>query len=141
VSRAEVAALLGDSLDADLPIRDLVEELQRTFEPFLLLAPGSGVHVERAWRDLLGDRVVPLGHPLDAAWVAAGVVALLEGSVPDLPGFVARLEATGVDRKDAVRVAVALTPFAASVGRDGVPRPALGHGDLPVGDPPSGLQR
>lgn len=141
VSRVQARDLLGEALADDLPIRELVEELQRSFEPFVLLAPGAGRAVARAWRDLLGDRVVELVDALDAAWAAAGLVALLEGSVPTLPAFVDRLQATGVGRKDAVRVAIALTPFAASIGRDGVPKPSLGHGDLPAGDPPSGMVR
>jgi len=140
VSRVQVAARIGDEIASDLPIRDVIEELQRTFEPFFLIAPGAARPIERAWRDLLGDRVVRLEDPDDTAHVAAGLVALLEGSAASLRAYVERLEATGLPRLRAARVARALVPFAASIDRDGAPRVAGGV-DLPVGDPPSGLAR
>lgn len=141
VSRVQVARILGDELPADLPIRALIEELQRSFEPFFLLAPGVGRGIERAWRDLLGDRVVRLEHADDTAYVAAGLTALLEGSVGSLSAYVGRLSARGLKRRHGARVAQALVPFAASIGRDGAPRSPRGGTDLPTGDPPSGMQR
>ncbi len=141
VSRREVARILGDTLPADLPIRALIRDLQRAFEPFFLLAPGVARGVERAWRDLLGDRVVAMQHVEDTAHVAAGLIALLEGSVASLGGYVQRLSAAGLPRRRAARIAHALVPFAASIDRDGAPRPPLSGVDLPRGDPPSGLSR
>ena len=49
--------------------------------------------------------------------------------------------ASGVDKEDAHQVAHALTPFAASIGKDGAPNPAMGSTDLPRGDGPSGYDR
>jgi len=141
VSRIEVERVIGDALDADVPIRDMIDELQRTFEPFFLIAPGAPRTIERAWRDLLGDRVVRLEHADDTAHVASGLVALLEGAVPSLGALVGRLGAAGVPRKQAARIARALVPFAASIGRDDAPPPPSRDFDLPRGDPPSGLQR
>jgi hypothetical protein len=141
VSRVQVERLVGDVLPADLPIRQMVEELQRTFEPFFLIAPGAARGIERAWRDLLGDRVIALLEPEDTAYVAAGLVALLEGSAPSLGALVERLETTGLSRKHRARIAQALVPFASSIGRDGAPKVGVGGVDLPRGDPPSGLVR
>jgi hypothetical protein len=143
VSRVQVEQLIGDALPADLPIRDMIEELQRTFEPFFLIAPGAARRIERPWRDLLGDRVVALAEAEDAAYVAAGLVALLEGSASSLGSLVDRLElmGTGLPRKHRARIAQSLVPFAASIGRDGAPATGSRQLDLPRGDPPSGLQR
>ncbi|MCA9571119.1 MAG: VWA domain-containing protein, partial [Myxococcales bacterium] len=141
VSRVEVKRILGDDLPADVPIRALIEELQRSFEPFVLLADAASPKVERAWRDLFGDRVLRMRHTDDAAHIASGLVALLQGSVGSLGAYVGRLEAQGLGRKAAARVATALVPFAASIGRDGAPRPIVKPLDLPKGDPPSGLER
>ena len=141
VSRVEVGRLIGDAPAEDIPIRDLIEELQRRFEPFFFLAQGAGAAVEHAWRELLGDRVIRLGHTEDAAMVAAGLVALLEGSAPSLPAYLDRLAAAGMRRSAVARVAVALVGFAASVGRDGAPNPMRRHGGLPTGDAPSGMER
>jgi hypothetical protein len=141
VSRVQAGGILGEPLDADLPIRDLVEELGRTFEPFFLIAPGAPRGIDRAWRDLLGDRVIRLVEAEDTAHVAAGLVALLEGAAPTLTAYVDRLQAAGIPRRRAVRVGQALTPFAASIGRDGAPSPPRGGTDLPRGERPSGLER
>jgi hypothetical protein len=141
VSRVQVQRLIGDVLAADLPIRQMVEELQRTFEPFFLIAPGAARGSERAWRDLLGDRVIALNEAEDAAYVAAGLVALLEGSASSLGALVDRLETTGLPRKHRARIAQALVPFAASIGRDGAPKVGVRQVELPRGDPPSGLVR
>jgi hypothetical protein len=141
VSRSQAARLLGVELVTDLPVRDLIEELQQRFEPFMLLAPGSAPSVERAWRDLLGDRVVVLRETADAALVAAGLVALLEGSAGSLPAYIDRLSLTGLSRRDGARIAQALVPFAASIARDGAPPPKSTRVALPTGDRPSGLDR
>lgn len=145
VARVQAERLLGEHLEADLPVRDLIEELQRSFEPFFLVAPGVDRRVERAWRDLLGDRVVVLEDAADAAWVAAGLVALLQGSederVVTLSSWLDRVKAGGVDRKRRARIARALVPFAASIGRDGAPRTAARRAELPRGDRPSGMRR
>ncbi|MBN2797813.1 MAG: VWA domain-containing protein [Deltaproteobacteria bacterium] len=141
LSRREVARLLGEAPERDLPIREVIEDLQRHFEPFFLMAPGTERRIGRAWRDLLGDRVIALEHVDDTAYVAAGLVALLEGAAPSLSAYVARLGALGLERRRAARVARSLVPLAASLGRDGAPDPTQRGADLPVGDPPSGLIR
>jgi hypothetical protein len=147
VSRAEVARLIGDALTDDIPIRALIDELQQSFEPFFLLSSSAAPSVERAWRDLLGDRVVRLAEAEDAAYVAAGLVALLEGATltpgtpATLPTYINRLAAAGMPRRSAARVATSLAPFAASVGRDGAPAVGLLNLGLPKGSPPSGMVR
>jgi hypothetical protein len=139
-ARGQVARIIGDTLDDDLPIRALIDALQQRFEPFFLLSPTAAPAVERAWRELLGDRVVRLGAAEDAAHVAAGLVALLIGA-GSLPAVIDRLSAAGLPRKRAARVAQAIVGFAACVGRDGAPRTWERLTDLPVGEPPSGHSR
>ena len=142
VSRNEVKKLIGDELEADLPIGRAIEELQKSFEPFFLIPdPGRAAKVERAWRDLLGDRVVVMAGPEDTSYVAAGLVSLLEGAAKDLAALVARYEALGLDPRRCAGIARALTPFAASIGRDGAPVPALGSPTLPTGKGESGHDR
>ena len=142
VSKTQVEGLIGDQLENDLPIADVIEELQRSFEPFYLIPdPGRAASVERPWRDLLGDRVVVMRGPDDTSYVAAGLVSLLEGVVDDLAGLVQRFREHGVDEGTAVAVARALTPFATSIGKAGAPEPQPGSTDLPRGDAPSGYDR
>jgi len=142
VSRRQVKGLIGDDLDDDIPIAAIIEELQQTFEPFYLIPdPGRAKHVQRQWRDLLGDRVVVMASPDDTSHVAAALVALLEAAQPDLPAVIERLKAAGLPPERAGAVAHAVAPFAASLARDGVPQPALAAAELPAADAPSGLDR
>lgn len=141
LSRVEAARILGAELEHDLPIRTVIDELQERFEPFVLIAPGAAAGVERAWRDLLGDRVVVLQDPQDVAHVAAGLIGLLEGAVADLPAYVDRLKGQGLKRERRSRIARALVVFAASIHRDGAPVPGVkGRPRIP-GLRPSGMAR
>jgi hypothetical protein len=142
VSKLHVRRFIGEDIPEDIPIRDIIEEVQRGFEPFFLI-PGERAArgTERAWRDLLGDRVVVMEHAEDTAYVAAGLVSLLEGGSTSLRGFVHRLMRSGVDERHAARIAKCLVPFAASIGRDDVPPPALGATSLPEGSGNSSLNR
>jgi hypothetical protein len=142
ISREQVLRVIGDALPDDVPIAAVIEEVQRSYEPFFLIPDaGRARAVERSWRDLLGDRVVVMESPDDTSWVAAGLVSLLEGAVGSLPELVGRLEAAGLARPRCHAVARALTPFAASIGRDGVPQPRLGGPALPAGEEPGGYER
>ncbi len=82
VSKKQVHDLVGDALDDDLPLARVVDELQRTFEPFFLIPdPPRAKRCERAWRDALGDHVVVMEEPGDTCLVTAGLMALCEGAV------------------------------------------------------------
>ena len=141
VSRHEVRRIIGDELDADLPIRELILELQRSYEPFILLAPHAPSGIDRSWRDLFGDRVVRLRNMDDVAFVAAALVALLQGLSPNLNALVAQFQACGAPEPQARRVAGTLAPFAASIERDGSPEPQRQRVALPRGSYTSGVVR
>lgn len=141
VSRQEVERIIGDNLDADLPIRELIEEVQRSYEPFILLAPHAALTIDRSWRDLFGDRVVRLRDMEDAALVAAGLVALLQGLAPDLASLIVHYQSCGVSESQARRIVGTLAAFAASIDRDGSPEPVRGQVTLPIGVEASGILR
>ena len=142
VSKVHVERFLGEEIAEDIPIRDIIEEVQRGFEPFFLIPNQRAAReTERAWRDLLGDRVVVMEDADDTAFVAAGLVSLLEGGSASLRGFVHRLVRSGLDERHAGRIAKCLTPFAASISRDDAPPRPLGSTQLPEGDPRSGLTK
>jgi len=123
VSRHVVKEVLGDDLDADIPLRTLVATLEKSFEPFFLIPDlHRRARAERPFRDLLGDRVVCLEHPDDVCLVAASLVALNEG-LADLPALAERF--ARADRGRVGRLVRALTPFASSIGKDGAPEPKL----------------
>lgn len=125
VSRRAVAQVLGDELEQDIPTAAIVEELHHQFEPFFLIPDlERRATCERTWRDLLGDRVVALESPDDTCVVAASLIAIGEG-IRDLDGVVQHLRDTGFEQRRVGMIARALMPFAASLGRDGAPTPAI----------------
>ncbi|MDF1563247.1 MAG: VWA domain-containing protein [Deltaproteobacteria bacterium] len=131
LARQIVLSVLGHEIDTDFPTAAVVEEVQHLFEPFFLipdLARRSAC--EREWRDLLGDRVVCLEHPDDTCLAAASLIALDRG-LRDLDQIAAGLAEDGEPRERVNRIARALMPFAASLGRDGCPSPSIDPG-VPV---------
>ena len=125
VSRKAVKEVMGDELTGDIPTAAIVEELHHQFEPFFLIPDlERRAACERTWRDLLGDRVVALESHDDTCVVAASLIALGEG-IRDLDGIVAQLRSQGIEQRRIGRIARALMPFAASLGRDGAPTPAI----------------
>lgn len=142
VSRQHVRDIIGDDIPADIPIRDMITELQRVVEPFFLI-PSRDIarRIERPWRDLLGDRVVVMERTEDTADVAAGLVALIQGTASSIDAFIGQQIQDGMNPRDAARIGRALLPFAASIGRDNAPSREFGHLSLPNHDMPSGLIR
>lgn len=67
---------------------------------------------EGRWREVLGDRVICMEGPEDTCRVAAGLVALTEGRVPDLDALAALLGQEG-DTGRLPAVIRALRPYEA----------------------------
>jgi hypothetical protein len=93
------------------------------------------------WRDLIGDHVVCMESSADTCHVSAGLIGLCEGAISDLDQLARRLEAGGATRERIGAVVRALTPLAASLGRDATPAPHLQSAGLPMGDGASGMKR
>ena len=142
VSKLQVEALIGDTLDDDVPTAAVVAAVSRTFEPFFLVPDlDRRAACERPWRDLLGDRVICMEGAEDTCYVAAGVVALQEGAVKDLDDLARVVLAAGADKDRVGAIVRALTPFAATLGRDGAPKPKLERATLSTQDTASGVRR
>ncbi|MFO0694096.1 MAG: hypothetical protein U0230_11110 [Polyangiales bacterium] len=142
LSRHHVEAIVGDRLDEDVPTEAVVAAVQESFEPFFLIPdPARRPRCERVWRDLLGDRVVSMSSPEDTCFVAAGLVALSEGSVDGIDGIARMVEAHGGGRERVSAVVRALLPYAATIGRDRAPLPPLRAAVPTVTDGASGFTR
>ncbi len=142
VSHTQVRRLLDGNLKADIPIAAMIEELQRSYEPFYLIPDERrGQYVGRAWRDLLGDRVIVMESPDDTSYCAAGLVSLMEEAVPSLDALVARYVSAGMATAQANRIAKALSGFASALERDGVPHPRLAPTLMPKPGQGSGFDR
>jgi hypothetical protein len=92
IKRKEVEKLIGDGLQADLPIEELIEELQRTWDVYFVI-PKMTHHwnnevVRRRWMQLLGQNVLRLEEPAGICELIALTIGLVEGKADqdDLAG-------------------------------------------------------
>ena len=134
VSRHQVESLIGDRVDEDIPVEEVVAVLQQSFEPFFLVPDQDRrARCERRWRDLLGDRVVCMSSPADTCYVSAGAIGLGEGLIKDVDDLAKRLERAGAPKERVTSAARALAPYAETLKGDpakplapGAPAPQAG---------------
>jgi hypothetical protein len=122
LSRHIVEAVVGDRLDGDLKVEEVVAELQKTFVPFFIIPDlARRNRCERAWRDLLGDHVLCMEAPADVCFVTAGATLLSEGLAKDVKSTCDLLLAAGMPRDRQSAVAHTLQPLAEALH----PRPSF----------------
>jgi hypothetical protein len=92
LERREVKAIIGDKLQADVAVEDLVVELQRTYDVYFVIprmtAHWNNPSVYRHWVKLLGQNVLRLEKPAGICELIASTIGLAEGKVglEDLAG-------------------------------------------------------
>lgn len=137
VSRHQIEALVGERLDEDLPIEEVIAAASETYHLFFLIPDlQRRKRCEARWRELLGDHVICMESPEDACAVAASIVALTEGVLPDLKALPAALSGEGIAGDRVSAIVRALRPYAALREPDaarGVPTssPAAAVGERP----------
>lgn len=113
VSRHQVDALLGDKLDEDIPIEEAIAAAAEQYHLFFLIPDlQRRGRCESRWRDLLGDHVICMESPDDTCHVAAALVGLTEGRLPDLDAVARALGGQGLPRERVSAVVRALRPYA-----------------------------
>lgn len=126
LAASTVQKVIGDELEGELSVAAIVEELSRAFEPFFFIPDAARRgRCEDTWRALLGDRVICMESGEDTCTVAAALVALGEGRASDLDDIARRLRARHLDRERVGAVLRALTPWAATIGKDSAAPPRL----------------
>lgn len=113
VSRHHIEALIGEKLDEDIPIEEVIAAAAETHHLFFLIPDAQRRGwCESRWRELLGDQVICLASPDDACAVAAGIVALTEKAVPGLDGLAQTMTACGTPQARVSAVVHALQGYA-----------------------------
>jgi len=131
VSRHQIDTLIGDKLDEDIPIAEVIAAAAETFHIFFLVPDlQRRQNCERRWRDLLGDRVICMEAPEDACAVAASLVALTEKSVAGIDALAPTLTANGIAGDRISAIIRAVRPYAALGDPDAA---AHGMGGAAVG--------
>jgi hypothetical protein len=98
VRRSEVAGLLGDRLEADIPVAEIIGELEARYDTYFILPNLTSYYdnpkIHRCWTSLLGEKVLRLDDPQGISDLIAAVIGMNEG-VADLDRIVADLRETG----------------------------------------------
>jgi hypothetical protein len=114
VSRHQVDALLGEKLDEDIPIEEVIAVVAETYHVFFLIPdPVRAQKVQSRWRQLLGDQVITMESPNDTCSVAAAIVGLTEKRIEDLHALESTLANNGIDRQHVKSTIRAVQDYAA----------------------------
>ncbi|MGV9001632.1 MAG: hypothetical protein ACOH18_01610 [Candidatus Saccharimonadaceae bacterium] len=129
-------SLTGDTLESDIPTKQIFEELKEQYEVFFLFQKQgsySESQILPAWRELLGERALVLEDPSAVCEFIAGLLGMLEGGF-DLDEIEDDLKAIGAN-PSAIRAA---GKALATVGGGGGGIVAKTDGSLPTDDATSG---
>ncbi|MEU6750635.1 hypothetical protein ABZ914_30850 [Spirillospora sp. NPDC046719] len=115
IKRREVAKVVGDDLERDLPIEDVLRELQRMYEVYFIIPEGAyhsgSRELKDFWQGLLGQHVLYLDD-LDAVCETIALTVGLAEDAIDLDEGLEHLAEAGSDA--GASVSRALAPLDAS---------------------------
>ncbi|HEX5000700.1 MAG TPA: VWA domain-containing protein [Terriglobia bacterium] len=98
VSRHQVEGLIGEKLDEDIPIEEVIAAAAETYHLFFLIPDlGRAKRVQSRWRQLLGDHVISMESPKDTCFVAAAIVGLTEQRIRNFNDLATMLSSNGLN--------------------------------------------
>ena len=113
-SRHQVEALVGEKLDEDIPLAEVIAAAAETYHIFFLIPDlKRRQRCEARWREVLGNHTICLESPGDTCAVAAAIVGLTEKLIPDLDTLAGILSNNGFDRQHVGSTIRALQDYAA----------------------------
>lgn len=136
VTRAELEKWLGQTVQADIPIEKIVEQLKEKFEVFILIPSQTANHKNRemleSWLDMFGQNVVKINDPANTIETIASLIGVAEGRL-DPADIGNHLKEMGSHYKTIEDVTMAVTKYSQN---SGVIKRAKGivKGDLPKSD-------
>lgn len=85
VKRDEVKTVVGDGLQSNIPVEEVVAELQRTYDVYHVLPKmthnWNKLTVRRRWGELLGQNALRLEEPAAICELIASTIGVAEGKV------------------------------------------------------------
>ncbi|WP_067489612.1 hypothetical protein [Actinomadura hibisca] len=98
VKRAEVARVLGERIPEDIPVAEIMRELQRRYQVYFIIPSGAynagNARLREFWQDLLGQHVLYLDD-LDAVCETIALTIGLGEEAIDLEEGLAHLDEAG----------------------------------------------
>lgn len=125
VKKQQVANLIGDSLESDIPTKAIFDELQQRYEVFFLFQQQGSYRAEDIlppWRKLLGERALVLEDPAAVCEFIAGTLGMLEAGydhdeiMDDLVAIGASASATKAAGKALAKVGGGRGPVVKAIG-------------------------
>jgi len=114
VSRHHIEALVGEKLDEDIPLAEVIAAAAETYHIFFLIPDlARRKRCEARWRNLLGNHTICMESPADTCAVAAAIVGLTEKLIPDLDALAGILSSNGVNHQHIGSTVRALQDYAA----------------------------
>ena len=116
VKKNEVASVIGDSLQENIPTKDILAELRQKFEVFWIIPGGTSnyndSHVNEYLKNMFGQNLLKLPNADDVCELIASTIGLCEGyDITDIKGD---LLSVGADKKSVDNALVAVADFAKS---------------------------
>lgn len=126
-TRAELQALMGVSVQADVPLAEIMKSVLEKWEVFFIIPKGTNHYsdpaLERCWADLLGSqRVIKVEDPAAICETIGGIIGLCEGSTTH--------DSLSADLKDVGASGAVVSATTTSL-RDLTALARVGSGDLP----------
>lgn len=122
VKRREVEHVFGDKLQADIPIRDIIEEARQKYEIYYILPNLTSYYddpeILRVWRKLLGQNVLRLDDPAGISELIASTIGLSQSAF-EWSDLSDDLHAAGTSKTVARAVATALAELPPGKSLDG----------------------
>ena len=114
VKANQVSAIIGDTIQEDIPVEQIIREVQEKYHLFWIM-PGGTNHwhdtsVLDPMRKLLGQNYLLLEHPEDVCELIVSTIAVTEGY--DLDDVGAALKDVGADSTSVGRASTALSVYA-----------------------------
>jgi len=111
VKRGEVKKVLGNRIQANIPVEEVLAELQRTYEVYFVIPNLTGhwnnKKIHSRWVELLGQNVLRLEDPAGICELIASTIGLAEGKT-DLDELEGDLQEAGSTSRVARAVSQAL---------------------------------
>jgi hypothetical protein len=132
VRRQQVLAHLGDRIEEDIAVAEILAEVQERYEHFHIVptntSHGQSAEVQERWRELLGERLLILEDERAVCETIALAIGLCEGKLDDLYNGGQDLAQAGYDPTAVAVASAALTGYVAARA----PIVRIAHGTLPM---------
>jgi hypothetical protein len=116
VSKAQVKRIIGDDLQDDIPLEDILKEVNEKFEVFWILPSGTQgwnrASIQTQYEKLFGERFLKLENPADVCELIVSAIGVTEGY--DIHDIASTLKSVGSSKASVDGAITAITPYASS---------------------------